>query len=86
MSNIDENQLKQRPTQDEARERLPLFEVIKSSASSIKSALLLISIGTFIIGLVIWIFLRGLEQTAYYVVAFSSVIFLIYLSISLKDV
>ena len=86
MSNPDENQLKQRPTQDEVRERLPLFESIKSSASSIKSSLLLISLGTFIIGLLIWIFLRGLEQPAYYVMAFSGVIFLIYLSISLKDV
>lgn len=86
MSNPDENQLKQRPTQDEARERLPLFESIKSSTSSIRSSLLLISLGTFIIGLLIWIFLRGLEQPAYYVMAFSSVIFLIYLSISLKDV
>ena len=78
MSNPDENQLKQRPTQDEVRERLPLFESIKSSASSIKSSLLLISLGTFIIGLLIWIFLRGLEQPAYYVMAFSGVIFLIY--------
>ena len=86
MSNPDENQHKQRPTQDEAREKLPLFETIKSSASSIKSSLLLISLGTFIIGLLIWIFLRGLEQPAYYVMAFSGVIFLIYLSISLKDV
>jgi len=86
MSNPDENQLKLRPTQDEARKKLPLFETIKSSASSIKSSLLLISLGTFIIGLLIWIFLRGLEQPAYYVMGFSGVVFLIYLSISLKDV
>ena len=85
MSNKEENKVLNRPTQDEAREKSSFIERIKSSTTSVKASLLLISSGTFILGLLIWIFLRGLETPAYYVMGIGVFIFIIYASLGLKD-
>ena len=85
MSNQEENKDLNRPTQDEARQKLPFLQRIKSSTNSIKASLLLISCGTFILGLLIWIFLRGLETPAYYVMGIGALIFIIYAALGLKD-
>ena len=78
MNNQEENKILNRPTQDEARQKIPFIQRIKASTYSIKSSLLLISSGTFILGLLIWIFLRGLETPAYYVMGIGVFIFIIY--------
>ena len=78
MNNQEENKVLNRPTQDEARKKLPFVQRIKSSTNSIRASLLLISSGTFILGLLIWIFLRGLETPAYYVMGIGLLIFIIY--------
>ena len=85
MNNQEENKILNRPTQDEARQKIPFIQRIKASTYSIKSSLLLISSGTFILGLLIWIFLRGLETPAYYVMGIGVFIFIIYAILGLKD-
>ena len=85
MNNQEENKVLNRPTQDEARKKLPFVQRIKSSTNSIRASLLLISSGTFILGLLIWIFLRGLETPAYYVMGIGLLIFIIYAALGLKN-
>ena len=86
MSTHNDNSSQHRPTQDEAHERKTLLEIVKNSTRSIKPAILLTGIGSLVIGLLVWIFLRGLETPAYIVMGLGAVILLIYGIISLNEV
>ena len=86
MSTHNDNSSQQRPTQDEAHERKTLLEIIKTSPRSIKPAILLTGVGSLIIGLLVWIFLRGIETPAFIVMGLGAVILLIYGIISLSEV
>jgi hypothetical protein len=67
MSTEQQNSPESRPSPDSVREKTPIFESLKSNTKSIRQALALVGVGAVVIGVLIWIFLRGLEGQAFIV-------------------
>ena len=67
MSTDQQNSPKSRPSPDSVREKTPFIESLKNNTKSIRQALALIGVGALIFGVLIWIFLRGLEGPAFIV-------------------
>ncbi len=75
-----------RPTMDEVVDDTPLRERIMASARSIRQALALAGILTLVLGLLLWIFLRDLENYAYIVMGIGVVILIVDAAISFDAV
>ncbi len=67
MSTDQQNSPESRPTSDSVREKTPIFQSLKNNTKSIRQALALVGVGAVIFGVLIWIFLRGLEGPAFIV-------------------
>ncbi|HJP28868.1 MAG TPA: Gldg family protein [Dehalococcoidia bacterium] len=67
MSTEQQNSPDSRPSPDSVREKTPLFESLKNNTNSIRQSLALVGGGAIVFGVLIWIFLRGLEEPAFIV-------------------
>ncbi len=75
-----------RPTMDELADDTPLRQRIIASARSIRQALALAGVLTLVLGALIWIFVRDLENYAYIVMGIGLVILLVDAGISFDAV
>ncbi len=69
MSTEHQNRPDSRPSPDSVREKTPIFESLKNNTRSIRQALALLGVGAVVFGVLIWIFLRGLEGPAFIVMS-----------------
>lgn len=67
MSTDQQNNPDSRPTPDSLRKKTPILESLKNNTKSIRQALALVGVGAVVFGVLIWIFLRGLEGPAFIV-------------------
>jgi hypothetical protein len=67
MSTKQQNTPESRPTADSTREKTPILQSLKNNTQSIRQALALFGVGAVVFGILIWIFLRGLEGPAFIV-------------------
>ncbi len=86
MSTDQQNNPESRPTSDSVREKTPIFQSLKNNTKSIRQALALVGVGAVVFGVLIWIFLRGLEGPAFIVAGVGFVLLLIDAIISLATV
>jgi hypothetical protein len=86
MSTDQQNNPESRPTSDSVREKTPIFQSLKNNTKSIRQALALVGVGAVVSGILIWIFLRGLEGPAFIVAGAGFVLLLIDAIISLATV
>ena len=68
MSTEQQNRPESRPSADSIREGTSLFKSLRNNSQSIRQALAVSGVGAMVLGLLIWIFLRGLEGPAFTVV------------------
>ena len=86
MSTDQQNNPESRPTSDSIREKTPIFKSLKNNTKSIRQALAFVGVGAVVFGVLIWIFLRGLESQAFMVAGAGFVLLLIDAIISLATV
>ncbi len=86
MSTDQQNNPESRPTSDSLREKTPIFQSLKNNTKSIRQALALVGVGAVVFGVLIWIFLRGLEGPAFMVAGAGFILLLIDAIISLATV
>jgi len=86
MSTDQQNNPESRPTSDSLREKTPIFQSLKNNTKSIRQALAFVGVGAVVFGVLIWIFLRGLEGQAFVVAGVGFVLLLIDAIISLATV
>lgn len=67
MSTDHQNRPESRPSPDSLRQKTPILESLKNNTKSIRQALALVGIGAVVLGVLIWVFLRGLEGPAFIV-------------------
>lgn len=67
MSTDQQNSPDSRPSPDSVRQKTPILETLKANTRSIRQALALVGVGGIVFGVLIWIFLRGLEGPAFIV-------------------
>ena len=67
MSTDQQNRPESRPSPDSVREKTSIFESLKNNTRSIRQALAVAGFGAVVFGVLIWIFLRGLEGPAFIV-------------------
>jgi hypothetical protein len=67
MSTEQQNRPDSRPSSDSIREKTPILRSLKNNTRSIRQALALVGVGAIVFGVLIWIFLRGLESPAFIV-------------------
>ena len=75
-----------RPTMDELRDETPLRERIVASARSIRQALAIAGVLTLVLGVLIWIFVRDLDNYAYIVMGIGLLVLVVDAAISLDAV
>lgn len=75
-----------RPTMDELSDDTPFLQRIMASARSIRQALALAGVLTLVLGALIWVFVRDLENYAYIVMGIGLVILLVDAAISFDAV
>ena len=75
-----------RPTMDELRDETPLRERIVASARSIRQALAIAGVLTLVLGVLIWIFVRDLDNYAYIVMGIGLLVLVIDAAISFDAV
>ncbi len=68
MSTEQQNRPDSRPSPDSNRRKTPFFRSLKNNTQSIRQALALVGVGAIVFGVLIWIFLRGLEGPAFIVI------------------
>ena len=86
MSTDQQNKPGSRPTADSLREKTSIFQSLKNNTKSIRQALALVGVGALVFGVLIWIFLRGLEGPAFIVAGVGFILLLIDAIISLATV
>ena len=86
MSTEQQNSPTNRPTPDSLRKKTPFLENLKRNPQSIRQALAFAGIGAIVVGVLIWIFLRGLEGPSYIVIGIGLAILLVDAIISLATV
>ena len=86
MSTEQQNSPTSRPTPDSLRKKTPFLENLKRNTQSIRQALAFAGIGAIVVGVLIWIFLRGLEGPSYIVIGIGLAILLVDAIISLATV
>jgi hypothetical protein len=67
MSTEQQNRPESRPSPDSVRDKTPIFQSLKNNTKSIRQALAVVGVGAIVFGVLIWIFLRGLEGPAFIV-------------------
>lgn len=65
MSTENNNRPEQRPSPDSVRQKTPILQTLRANTQSIRQALAIAGVGAIVFGLLIWIFLRGLEGPAF---------------------
>jgi hypothetical protein len=65
MSTEQQNRPDSRPSPDSVREKTPILQSLKNNTRSIRQALALVGVGAIVFGVLIWIFLRGLEGPSF---------------------
>ncbi len=68
MSTEQQNRPDSRPSPDSNRRKTPFFQSLKNNTQSVRQALAFVGVGAIVFGVLIWIFLRGLEGPAFIVV------------------
>ena len=86
MSTEQQNSPTSRPTPDSLRKKTPFLQNLKRNTQSIRQALAFAGIGAIVVGVLIWIFLRGLEGPSYIVIGIGLAILLVDAIISLATV
>lgn len=86
MSTEQQNRPDNRPSPESVREKTPFLGKLKSNTQSIRQALALAGVGAVVFGVLIWIFLRGLEGPAFIVAGVGLVLLAIDAIISLATV
>ena len=86
MSTEQQNNPQSRPTSDSTRVKTPILQSLKNNTKSIRQALALVGVGAVVFGILIWIFLRGLEGPAFIVMGVGFGLLLIDAFISLATV
>ena len=86
MSTEQQDSSSSRPTPDSLREKTPFLENLKRNTQSVRQALAFAGVGAIVFGVLIWIFLRGLEGPSYIVIGVGLVILVIDAVISLATV
>ena len=86
MSTEQQNSPTSRPTPDSLRKKTPFLENLKRNTQSIRQALAFAGIGAIVVGVLIWIFLRGLEGPSYIVIGIGLAILIVDAIISLATV
>jgi len=82
----EQNNPTSRPTPDSLRKKTPFLANLKRNTQSIRQALAFAGIGAIVVGVLIWIFLRGLEGPSYIVIGIGLAILLVDAIISLATV
>ena len=77
MSTEQQNSPTSRPTPDSLRKKTPFLENLKRNTQSIRQALAFAGIGAIVVGVLIWIFLRGLEGPSYIVIGIGLAILIV---------
>jgi len=86
MSTEQQNSSSSRPTPDSLHEKTSFLENLKRNTQSVRQALAFLGVGAIVFGVLIWIFLRGLEGPSYIVIGVGLVILVIDAVISLATV
>jgi hypothetical protein len=86
MSTDQQNSPESRPSPDSVREKTPILEVLRNNTRSIRQALALVGVGAIVFGVLIWIFLRGLEGPAFIVAGVGFALLVVDAIISLATV
>ena len=86
MSTDQQNSPESRPSPDSVREKTPFIQSLKNNTNSIRQALAVIGVGAVVFGVLIWIFLRGLEGPAFIVAGVGFVLLIVDAIISLATV
>jgi hypothetical protein len=86
LSTEQQNRPDSRPSADSTREKTPILQSLKNNTRSIRQALALVGVGAVVFGVLIWIFLRGLEGPAFIVMGVGLVLLFIDAVISLATV
>jgi len=86
MSTDQQNSPESRPSPDSVREKTPFIQSLKDNTNSIRQALAVIGVGAVVFGVLIWIFLRGLEGPAFIVAGVGFVLLIVDAIISLATV
>tara|TARA_A100001037_G_scaffold218385_1_gene196262 strand:- start:570 stop:2327 length:1758 start_codon:yes stop_codon:yes gene_type:complete len=86
MSTEQQNRPDSRPSPDSVRQKTPILESLKNNTKSIRQALALVGVGAVVLGVLIWIFLRGLEGPAFVVAGVGFALLLVDAIISLATV
>lgn len=86
MSTEQQNRPDSRPSPDSVREKTSVLGGLKNNTRSIRQALALIGVGAIVFGVLIWIFLRGLEGPSFIVMGVGLALLLVDAVISLATV
>jgi hypothetical protein len=86
MSTEQQNRPDSRPSPDSVREKTSVLGGLKNNTRSIRQALALIGVGAIVFGVLIWIFLRGLEGPSFTVMGVGLALLLVDAVISLATV
>lgn len=86
MSTEQQNRPDSRPSPDSVREKTSVLGGLKNNTRSIRQALALIGVGAIVFGVLIWIFLRGLEGPSFIVMSVGLALLLVDAVISLATV
>ena len=86
MSTEQQNKPDSRPSPDSIRDKTPILQSLKNNTRSIRQALALVGVGAIVFGVLIWVFLRGLEGPAFIVMGVGFALLFIDAVISLSTV
>ncbi len=86
MSTEQQNTSENRPSADSTRVKTPILQSLKNNTRSIRQALALVGVGAVVFGILIWIFLRGLEGPAFIVMGVGALLLIVDAFISLATV
>ena len=86
MKTDQQNRLESRPSPDSVREKTPIIESLKNNTRSIRQAIAVAGIGAVVFGVLIWVFLRGLERPSFIVMGVGIALLVIDAIISMTTV
>ena len=86
MKTDQQNRLESRPSPDSVREKTPIIESLKNNTRSIRQAIAVAGVGAVVFGVLIWVFLRGLERPSFIVMGVGIALLVIDAIISMATV
>ncbi len=86
MKTDQQNRLENRPSPDSVREKTPIIESLKNNTRSIRQAIAVAGVGAVVFGVLIWVFLRGLERPSFIVMGVGIALLIIDAIISMATV